>query len=116
MVIVNCSASDETIGKDSYRRSLIEGQSARLICGYVYANAGEGESTTDLVFGGHNLIAENGTILKESGRFMNGVIYSEIDVRRLLSERRKNTTFQAAAETRLRRIPFDIREGEGETL
>ena len=109
VVIVNCSASDETIGKDSYRRSLIEGQSARLICGYVYANAGEGESTTDLVFGGHNLIAENGTILKESGRFMNGVIYSEIDVRRLLSERRKNTTFQAAAETRLRRIPFDIR-------
>ena len=60
-LIVNCSASDETIGKDLYRRSLIEGQSARLICGYIYANAGEGESTTDLVFGGHNLIAENGT-------------------------------------------------------
>ena len=51
LVIVNCSASDETIGKAAYRRSLIEGQSARLICGYVYANAGEGESTTDLVFG-----------------------------------------------------------------
>ena len=63
-VIVNCSASDETIGKDSYRRELISGQSARLIAGYVYANAGEGESTTDLVFGGHNIIAENGTILK----------------------------------------------------
>ncbi len=78
VVIVNCSASDETIGKDSYRRSLIEGQSARLICGYVYANAGEGESTTDLVFGGHNLIAENGTILKESRRFENGAICEEI--------------------------------------
>jgi len=108
VIIANCSASDETIGKAAYRRSLIEGQSARLICGYIYANAGEGESTTDLVFGGHNLIAENGTILKESGRFENGVIYSEIDFRRLLSERRKNTTFQAAKEPQLKRIPFDI--------
>lgn len=112
VVIVNCSASDETIGKDSYRRSLIEGQSARLICGYVYANAGEGESTTDLVFGGHNLIAENGTILKESRRFENGAIYSEIDFRRLLSERRKNTTFQAAEKMGLKRIPFDIQVEE----
>ena len=63
-VIVNCSASDETIGKDVYRRELIQGQSARLIAGYIYANAGEGESTTDLVFGGHSIIAENGSILK----------------------------------------------------
>ena len=109
LVIVNCSASDETIGKSSYRRSLIQGQSARLICGYVYASAGEGESTTDLVFSGHNLIAENGTILKESTRFANGIIYSEIDVKRLLSERRKNTTFQAAGKPRLKQIPFDIR-------
>lgn len=109
LVIANCSASDETIGKDSYRRSLIEGQSARFICGYIYANAGEGESTTDLVFGGHNLIAENGTILEESARFENGIIYSEIDWKRLLSERRRNTTFQSAREPRLMRIPFDIR-------
>ena len=65
VIIVNCSASDETIGKAAYRKSLIEGQSARLICGYVYANAGEGESTTDVVFGGHNMIAENGTTLAE---------------------------------------------------
>jgi NAD+ synthase (glutamine-hydrolysing) len=93
-VIVNCSASTETIGKDSYRRDLVRGQSARLIAGYVYANAGEGESTTDLVFGGHNLIAENGATLAESGRFENQVIYSEIDVFRLAGERRKNTTFQ----------------------
>ncbi len=69
VLIANCSASDETIGKASYRRSLIEGQSARLICGYIYASAGEGESTTDLVFGGHNVIAENGTVLEESSRF-----------------------------------------------
>ena len=94
MIIANCSASSETVGKSAYRRNLIEGQSARLICGYIYANAGEGESTTDLVFGGHNLIAENGNTLKESGRFKNGAIYTEIDIKRLLSERRKNTTFQ----------------------
>ena len=108
-LIVNCSASDETIGKDLYRRSLIEGQSARLICGYIYANAGEGESTTDLVFGGHNLIAENGTVLKVSRRFVNGAIYSEIDLDRLLSERRKNTTFKAMEDPVLWRIPFEVR-------
>ncbi|MBQ8559210.1 MAG: NAD(+) synthase [Tyzzerella sp.] len=93
-LIVNCSASDETVGKDSYRERLISGQSARLIAGYVYANAGEGESTTDVVFGGHNIIAENGTILEEATRFINDTIYSEIDIDRIVSERRKNTTFQ----------------------
>ncbi len=67
----------------SYRRTLISGQSARLVCGYVYANAGEGESTQDLVFGGQNMIAENGAILAEGKRFENGIIYSEIDVQRL---------------------------------
>ena len=107
-VIVNCSASDETVGKDSYRKSLIEGQSARLICGYVYANAGEGESTTDLVFGGHNIIAENGSTLAESKRFENGAIYSEFDLKRILSERRKNTTFRTSKDRMLMRIPFDI--------
>ncbi len=107
-VIVNCSASDETVGKDEYRRSLVCGQSGRLICGYIYANAGEGESTTDLVFAGHNLIAENGVILKESGRFRNGAVYSEIDLKRLMSERRRNTTFRPAAEHVLKRIPFEI--------
>ena len=93
-LIVNCSASDETVGKDSYRERLISGQSARLIEGYVYANAGEGESTTDVVFGGHNIIAENGTVLEEATRFINDTIYSEIDIDRIVSERRKNTTFQ----------------------
>ncbi len=107
-LIVNCSASDETIGKAAYRESLIEGQSARLICGYIYANAGEGESTTDLVFGGHNIIAENGSNLAESKRFVNETIYSEIDVKRILSERRKNTTFLTSKERNLMRIPFDL--------
>lgn len=107
-VIVNCSASDETVGKDKYRRELIAGQSARLIAGYVYANAGEGESTTDLVFGGHNLIAENGGVLKESKRFRNDIIYSEIDIFRLTAERRKNTTFKMAAGRSLIRVPFYV--------
>ena len=109
-VIVNCSASDETIGKDTYRRALISGQSARLISGYIYANAGEGESTTDLVFGGHNIIAENGTILKESSRYVNEIIYSEIDLQRITGERRKNTTFQPMDEETLVRVPFTVEE------
>ena len=107
-VIVNCSASDETIGKDSYRRDLIKGQSARLIAGYIYANAGEGESTTDLVFGGHNLIAENGSILAESKRFENQIIYTELDIKRIVGERRKNTTFTMEKEKVLPRISFPL--------
>ena len=109
-MIVNCSASDETIGKDTYRRALISGQSARLISGYIYAHAGEGESTTDLVFGGHNIIAENGTILKESSRYVNEIIYSELDLQRITGERRKNTTFQPLDEETLVRVPFTIEE------
>ena len=79
-VIVNCSASDEVTGKSEYRRSLISGQSARLLCAYIYANAGEGESSQDLVFGGQNIIAENGNILSESARFENQTIYADIDL------------------------------------
>ncbi len=109
-VIVNCSASSETVGKDAYRQKLISGQSARLIAGYIYANAGEGESTTDLVFGGHNMIAENGTILAETTRFINDVIYSEIDIERLVSERRKNTTFEMSDKyDDLLHVPFSLK-------
>lgn len=111
-VIVNCSASDETIGKASYREALISGQSARLISGYIYANAGEGESTTDLVFGGHNLIAENGTILAEAKRFSNGIIYTEFDVQKIANERRKNTTFTETQEHVPPRIPFGLEQTE----
>ena len=92
-VIVNCSASDETVGKDSYRMSLISGQSARLVCGYIYSNAGEGESTQDLVFGGHNIIAENGTMLAVSERFGHQTICADLDLLRLNSERRRMTTY-----------------------
>ncbi len=111
-VIVNCSASDETIGKGRYRRELIQGQSARLIAGYIYANAGEGESTTDLVFGGHNIIAENGSVLAESKRFENGITCAELDLHRLTSERRRNTTFQLSEERILPRISFSIKKEE----
>ena len=91
-VILNLSASNELVGKADYRRSLAVGQSGRLICGYVYADAGEGESTSDLVFGAHNMVAENGTLLAER-RFATGLTVSEIDVDRLVYERRRNTTF-----------------------
>ena len=96
-LILNLSASNEAAGKASYRRTLVTDQSARLVCGYVYADAGEGESTTDLVFTGHNLIAENGTLLAER-RFATGLTISEIDVARLAYERRRMTTFQLPAE------------------
>ena len=108
-VIVNCSASAEAVGKDTYRGDLIRGQSARIIAGYVYANAGEGESTTDVVYGGHNIIAENGVILSESPQFVNEIIYSEIDVDRIISERRKNTSFQPLEDSNEAiRIPFSL--------
>ncbi len=92
-IIANPSASDETTGKNNYRLELVGGQSARLICAYLYADAGEGESTTDLVFSGHNMIAENGILLKQSERFSTGLIISEIDLGRLSSERRRISTF-----------------------
>lgn len=112
VIIANCSASSECYGKDASRTNLISGQSARMIAAYIYANAGEGESTTDLVFGGHNIIAENGRILKESKRFENDVIYTEVDVHRLLNERRKNTTFQQMRKRNLICVPFHIKKEE----
>lgn len=91
-LILNLSASDEVAGKADYRRSLLTGQSGRLCCAYVYADAGEGESSTDLVFAGHNMIAENGTLLAES-RFSTGLTISEIDVQRLTYERQRMNTY-----------------------
>ena len=93
-LIVNLSASDETVGKADYRRDLVKSQSARLVCGYVYCSAGNGESTQDVVYSGHNIIAENGTVLTSSRRFINDPAYTEVDVNRLLEERRRMTTFQ----------------------
>ncbi len=95
-LLCNLSASNETISKAEYRRALCTGQSARLLCGYVYADAGCGESTTDMVFAGHNLIAENGVLLSESAPFGTGLAIAEIDVERLMGERLKKTSFPAA--------------------
>ncbi len=107
-VLVNLSASDETTGKDEYRRMLIKSQSARLLAGYIYCSAGEGESSTDLVFSGHDLIAENGSILKESARFGHGMICADLDVSRLKAERRRMTTFEMEDGADYVRIPFSL--------
>lgn len=110
-VIANLSASDEIVGKDSYRRSLVCGQSARLVCGYIYAGAGEGESTTDMVFGGHNLIAENGVLLSER-RFETGLTVSELDVFRLESERQRIDTFPATDDAGYQVVEFSLTPGK----
>lgn len=112
-IIFNLSASDEITGKSSYRRELVSSQAARLVCGYVYADAGEGESTTDLVFAGHNIIAENGRILKESERFKNEMIIADIDMDRIVNERRKMTTYSPNPEKYIySKVEFEIQENE----
>ena len=113
-VIVNLSASNENTGKSLYRTALVQNQSARLICGYIYASAGEGESTTDLVFSGHNLIVENGTVLKQSQRFKNEMIYSELDIHKLRSERRRMTTYQVDGSYEYTDIEFHLKKTETE--
>lgn len=94
-LILNPSASNEITTKSDYRRLLVSSQSARLVCGYVYCNAGNGESTTDVVFSGHHIISENGTMIKESLGFDSELIYSDLDLKKLSSERRKMTTFKS---------------------
>ncbi len=109
-VILNPSASDELSGKAAYRRDLVRMQSARLLCAYLYAGSGPTESTTDLVFGGHCLIAENGTMLAEQ-RYEEGIACTELDVRRLCFDRGRMTTFGAAAgaaSSGFREIPFSL--------
>lgn len=115
-VLCNLSASDEMVGKGGYRRGLVSGQSARLVCAYLYATAGEGESTTDLVFGGQNLIAENGTVLAESTTFENEVNVATIDVQRLASERRRMSTFPAANTQGYRTVSFTLQVEEAKLV
>ena len=113
-VIANLSASDEIAGKEEYRRELVRGQSARLVCGYIYSDAGEGESTTDLVFAGHNLIAENGALLAESGLFRNGLIFSELDLNKLTNERRRMHSYTYEAGLTYKIISFSLNNGSKE--
>ncbi len=96
LIIANLSASDEVIGKADYRRMLVKSTSARLISAYVYSSAGQGESTQDLVFSGHNMICENGAMLAQSKRFTTGVIYADIDLQKLESERRRANTYEVS--------------------
>ena len=107
-LIVNLSASDENVGKGDYRRSLVSMQSARLICGYIYANAGQGESSQDMVYAGHNLICENGALLAESERFSTGLLISEIDCQYLEAERRRMSSFGRRQEG-YTRVPFSLK-------
>ena len=93
-VIANLSASDETVGKADYRRALVSQQSARLLCAYIYADAGHGESTTDMSFAAHDLICENGSLLAESKPYGEAYACTELDLGRMLSERCRNTTFR----------------------
>ena len=95
-IICNLSASSETVGKADYRRTLIKAKSGSLVAGYIYSDAGEGESTTDSVFAGHDMICENGNMLAESAPFENGMLISEIDLQRLMYERRRMHTFESA--------------------
>ena len=97
-IICNLSASPEIVGKDKYRLELVKVQSAKLVCGYIYANCGLGESTQDIVFAGHNIICEDGKVLAQSELFKNDVIYSEIDLDKIKTERTKMSTFVSNKE------------------
>lgn len=111
-VLVNLSASDEVIGKEEYRSMLICSLSSRLICAYIYSSAGIGESSQDLVFGGHTMIAEYGTMLKEGEVFKNQTIYGDIDIKKIRMERRKCNTFEQSFASDYVRIPFEISKEE----
>lgn len=118
-LMVNLSASDELAGKDTYRRNLVSSQSGRLVCGYIYASAGIGESTQDVVYAGHNLIGENGSVVAESKRFVNGAVYGVLDIHKLNNERRRMTTCQFAPDVQQRgqeiyynEVFFDLKDTE----
>ena len=111
-VMVNLSASNETVAKDEYRKMMVQAVSGRLVCGYIYASAGEGESTQDLVFSGHNMIAENGSILAEAKRFSGETVYGDLDVHKLVSERRRMNTFLSEEHEGYLVVPFELEEEE----
>lgn len=111
-VIVNLSASNETVGKDAYREMLVKSASARQIAAYIYSSAGEGESTQDLVFGGHDIIVENGRVLAQAKRFETGVIYADLDIHRLAHERRRMNTYQGENLREHKIVPVHMEEEE----
>ncbi len=111
-MIVNLSASDEITGKSRYRKELVAGQSGRLVCAYVYASAGSSESTQDVVYSGHNLLAENGSVLAESTLFSEGVTVGTFDIKRLETERRRMTTYNCESTADYRRVTFSLNQEE----
>ncbi len=111
-VILNLSASNELADKDNYRKMLIKSQSAKAICAYIFADAGEGESTTDAVFAAHNMIFENGTLLSESKLFENKAAVSEIDVDKICVLRQNSTSFYCKQDKRYQYIPFKLKMEE----
>ena len=113
-IIVNQSAGNEIVGKSDWRRKLVEVQSAKTISVYIYANAGMGESTTDMVFAGHNMIYEEGVLLSEAKAFSEGTVYADVDVQRILQERRRISSFKNAPDNSYRRIFFDTKIKETE--
>lgn len=114
-IIVNLSCSSEITGKAEYRKDLVKIQSAKLICGYIYSGAGDGESTTDTVYAGHNIISENGNVLAESKLFENGLLYSEIDVQSIADVRnRQASSFFAEAVDGYKVVDFNSNTADGE--
>ena len=107
-MIVNLSSSNEITGKSRYRRDLVSGQSARLVCAYIYTSAGSSESTQDLVYSGHDLLAENGILLAESEMFSEGITCAEFDMKRLEAERRRMTTYENHADGTYKRVRFNL--------
>lgn len=97
-IICNLSTSDDVIGKEEYRRGLVQMQSGKLCCAYIYSDSGFGESTTDMVFSGQNIIAENATLVAESKRFTTGITYADIDIQKLMGERRRSNTYNSNNE------------------
>ncbi len=111
-IIANLSASNGTVAKDVYRNGLVTSASARLVAAYIYSSAGEGESTQDVVFDGHSMIAENGALLSEAERFVGKTIYADIDVQKLRMERRRMNSFWAEEKAPYLVIPFELQQEE----
>jgi NAD+ synthase (glutamine-hydrolysing) len=114
-LLLNLSASNEVIGKAAYRRQLVVNQSGRCMAAYVYASSGVWESTTDVVFGGHCLVAENGTLLAESERFRrdDALLVADVDLDRLRADRIRTNSFGDAQHflglaREFRRVPFEL--------
>ncbi|WP_300684605.1 NAD(+) synthase [Acutalibacter sp. 1XD8-36] len=109
-LIFNSSCSDEVAGKAGYRRDLVRMWSGHIIGAYVYSDAGQGESTGDMVFAGHDIIAENGAVLSESRLFDTGLTIAEVDLEKILQERRRNNTWVSEREPEYVRIPFGYKQ------